>query len=91
MQKTTAVAKLILECPRVDVAVVSSDGRTALAYAAPCASVDMVLLLLETGKFDPTHKDSYGKTALDWALMNPHPQVAKALRDAMPKSERPFS
>jgi ankyrin repeat protein len=73
---------LLLECPRVLPGVLSRDGRTAVAYAAPSAGMDVVTLLLETGKIDPGHRDSYRKIAVDWARLNNFRVVEAMLRRA---------
>lgn len=81
MQEDTATVKLLLECPGLVVTTPSRDGRTALAHAAMFAGMDMVSLLLETGDFDLSHRDSYGKTAFEWAQTNPCVEVIEALRN----------
>ncbi|KAK3321416.1 ankyrin repeat-containing domain protein [Cercophora scortea] len=84
LKQNIAIVRLLLACPRVDAALPAGDGRTALAYAALCAGKDMVQLLLDTGRFGGAGRvrDSYGKTALDWARLNTCPEVAKILREA---------
>lgn len=80
MQEDTATVRLLLGCPGLVVTTPSRDGRTALAHAAMFAGMEMVSLLLETGDFDLSHRDSYGKTAFDWAQTNPCVEVVEALR-----------
>lgn len=80
MQEDTATVKLLLGCPGIVVTTPSRDGRTALAHAAMFAGIEMVSLLLDTGDFDLSHRDSYGKTAFDWAQTNPCVAVIEALR-----------
>lgn len=82
MQEDTTTVRLLLGCPGLVATAPSQDGRTALAVAAMSAGMEVVSLLLETGDFDLGHRDSYGKTASDWARMNPCVEVAKALQPA---------
>lgn len=82
MQEDTATVRLLLGCPGLVATTPSQDGRTALAHAAMFAGMEMVSLLLETGDFELSHRDSYGKTAFDWAQRNPCVEVIEALRTA---------
>jgi ankyrin repeat protein len=80
MQQDSAVVRLLLECPRVISETPSGDGRTALAYAAQYADEEMVSLLLNTRKFDVMQRDTYGKTALEWARLNTSSRVWSAIK-----------
>jgi len=77
-----STSALAARCPRVDVPLLSNDGRSALAYAALCAGEMAVGLLLDTNVFDLNLADHYGKTAVDWAKMNTCEAVATMLREA---------
>jgi ankyrin repeat protein len=79
LQDNSQLVEVMLACPQTVAETPSLDGRTALHYAALSASSAVLSLLLNTEKFNPDHRDSYGKNAHDWAMRNTYANVAGLL------------
>ena len=79
------VTKFLIEDKKIPADVRDSDGRTALHFACLSGYADptkeYIQYLLDHG-VDPAIKDSFGKTAYDYAVEDGHTEIADLLKCA---------
>ena len=74
----TEVAKLLLAVPGIDAVATDANADTNLAIAAMNGRTDVVELLLAAG-VDPSTKNKWGNSPLQWACNKGFAEVAKLL------------
>jgi ankyrin repeat protein len=72
--------RLLLAAEAIEVNAKRSDDRTALHIAAHWGYLAIAKRLLEGGA-DPTLRDKYGRTALDWARQHGNSEVVALLSE----------
>ena len=77
------VTKFLIEEKEIPANICDSDGRTALHFACLSGHSDptkeYIQYLIDLG-IDPARKDSFGKTAYDYAIEDGHTEIADLLK-----------
>ena len=76
-----AVVKMLVEAG-AGVCVTDNERRTCLTLAACCGHTETVRYLVGLKVVDVNHTDSYGRTALHWAIQEGYRDVMQVLIDA---------
>lgn len=77
----TAVVKMLLDTPGIEVDSKDASGRTPLSVAASAGSVEIVKLLLDTNRVDVNTRDNAGVSPIHLATQNRFDDVVELLKE----------